>query len=187
VFYRFFFERPSLIVTVQKGQRIRYEDKINCQIDFKVENVGRKYAENSHITLTLFEWQLSEELEPDLRVQVHPPEQEQEDLSPLNIRSEVHRGTLDPDDEQEFVRLFIDDIIHKRKSFKIHSGVKTFDTSRQYKINYTTACQGHKPRNGTIIVEPDIDSRDISISHFHPTKKRRLVNYMSDLWKRIKI
>lgn len=176
VFYRFVWLRPSLMITGHANRNLVYENRINSQIEFHIENRGRKFAEDAYVELFFWGWKFIGESESDLKVQIVLPSGDQ--LSPLELRSEIHNDTMAPGHEQEFVRIFVDDVIYKKKSFCIHRGVRTFDSEDTYKVDYEVACRGHRPRSGTIFFTADLDEGDISVDYTHPILRRRIARFI---------
>ncbi|NHN48120.1 hypothetical protein G9464_10980 [Halostella sp. JP-L12] len=129
--YKFWIQRPSLIVDAEVAGAARTADGVALDLDLYVANVGRDFAEDGYVAVTASDWTL--------------------DATPVDGLS-----TTTCDDETTARdgewKAFIDDIVYRDTGFKLYDGTATVPGDGRYRLSYTTACQSQRPRTGTLDV-----------------------------------
>ncbi|WP_135533781.1 MULTISPECIES: hypothetical protein [Halostella] len=129
--YKFWIQRPSLIVDAEVTGAVRTTDGVALDLELYVANVGRDFAEDGYVSVTAGDWVL--------------------DAAPVDGLS-----TTTCDDETTARdgewKAFLDDIVYRDTGFKLYEGSATLPDDGRYRLSYTTACQSQRPRTGTLDV-----------------------------------
>ncbi|MWG36095.1 hypothetical protein [Halomarina oriensis] len=208
--YRFFLQRPNLQLEVEMSSRFQYriDGRVNANPVFHLENIGRKFAEDVYIELSLDSWKFGEDhggvslvtnvsvisggSESDSDGESSEPEGGEES-GPVD-EDGGHFGEISFEDSNlelkhdylqyigtsgEVNQIFISDAIYNDARFRLFSGPLYLDENESYQLNYEVSCRSYGPKEGTITFDTGYDS--IEVIHDRPSPWWEFRQWFSEL------
>jgi len=141
--YKFWIQRPSLIVDAEVSDVVRTAEGASLDLDLYVANVGRDFAEDGYVAFAPDGWSLDA-----------TPAAGQLSLTAFDGWDGADGGT-----EQR--QTFLDDIVYRGTGFELCEGRATLPGDGRYRLVYTTACQSQRPKTDHLDLVVDGDEATV--------------------------
>jgi len=140
--YKFWIQRPSLIVDAEVSDVARSGDGASLDLQLYVANVGRDFAEDGYVAFAPDGWSLDA-----------TPADGQLSLTAFEC-GDGAAGTGQR-------KTFLEDIVYRGTGFELCDGRATVPGDGRYRLRYTTACQSQRPN--TDYLELVVDGDDARV------------------------